>query len=472
MLSVLVASRDQSAVTAIGQALSGKYHLEYVASRAACLEKFRARRYEFTFVDTALLFPDNTPAGPSNSASALAPFREAFPAAPVIVLAPQERIREAVELVKAGADNYLSCPIAPQEVSFVVNSMEEIRQIESELHHLRNQFWREDLRDLVRTNSPVMRAALDKIQSVSPTKTTVLLGGETGTGKSQMAKLIHSHSNRPQGPFISVHCGSIPETLVESELFGHERGAFTDAIQRKKGLFEAASGGTVFLDEIGELPLILQAKLLGVLERRRFRRLGGNRDIEAQVRIVAATNIDPKAAIAQKRFREDLYYRLNVFPIHIPPLRERPEDVIALAKLFLLRFTRQFHKGFQDIEARAMGFLTAYPWPGNVRELRNVMERICIMHDDAELGTAHLPQEIVGNRITSPVIDIPEAVLDIESVVDEVTRQLIGRAMEKAGGNTAQAARLLGIPRGTLRYKLKKYSFEVNDLSDDEDPAA
>jgi len=268
-------------------------------------------------------------------------------------------------------------------------------------------------------------------------------------------------SPRKEKPFLEINCAALPDNLLESELFGYEKGAFTDARQRKKGLFEAAEGGTVFLDEIGEMPLNLQAKLLGVLEKKRFRRLGGHRDITVDVRIVAATNIDPKKAIEERRFREDLYYRLNVFPIHIPPLRERPDDVSALAHLFLFRFARQFNKEFREIDPRAAGYLKGYGWPGNVRELRNVLERICIMHHGDTLQVSHLPREIVSYEDIASFVEIPENVFDIEAVVDEVTSQLIRRAMQKAEGNIASAARLLGIPRGTLRYKLKKYRIDA-----------
>ncbi|MFY9942102.1 MAG: sigma-54 dependent transcriptional regulator [Desulfobacterales bacterium] len=248
--------------------------------------------------------------------------------------------------------------------------------------------------------------------------------------------------------------------IAESELFGYEKGAFTDAHQRRKGLFEAADGGTVFLDEIGEMPMKLQAKLLGVLEKKRFRRLGGHRDIEIDVRIIAATNRDPIEAMHNKEFREDLYYRLNVFPIQIPPLRERPEDVLALAHFFLFQFTRQFHKGFREIDEQAAAYLKRYAWPGNVRELRNVLERTCIMYDDTTLKVAHLPPEIVSFQGLPSFIAIPDQLFDIAAVVAEVTRELIQRALEKTDGNTAQASRLLGIPRGTLRYKMKKFKIE------------
>ena len=406
-----------------------------------------------------------------NGIDVLKKAKEIDPELLVIIVTGYASVESAVRALKLGAYDYIKKPFKADVIKLIVRLALEAQHLKSEVQVLKRRLNVPARLEMV-AQSPAMLQVLAQVKEVARHEgATVLITGESGTGKELVAQSVHYLSPRKENPFLEINCATLPENLLESELFGHERGAFTDAIQRKKGLFEAASGGTVFLDEIGEMPLILQAKFLGVLERRRFRRLGGNRDIEAEVRIVAATNLDPKAAIAQKRFREDLYYRLNVFPIHIPPLRERPEDVAALARLFLLRFTRQFHKGFQGIDAQAMDFLTAYPWPGNVRELRNVMERICIMHDEAELGTAHLPQEIVGNRIPSPVIDIPETVLDIESVVDAVTRQLIGRAMEKAGGNTAQAARLLGIPRGTLRYKLKKYRFEVNDLSDDDDSA-
>lgn len=261
---------------------------------------------------------------------------------------------------------------------------------------------------------------------------------------------------------VEVNCGSLPHSLLESELFGHEKGAFTDARQRKIGLLEEAHGGTVFLDEIGEMDINLQVKLLRVLEDRRIRRLGGSRNIDIDVRIVAATNRDLKAAIAQQKFREDLYYRINVFPIHLPPLRERPQDIPLLLEHFLQHFSHMFHQAPKEISQPALQALMRYPWPGNVRELKNLVERLCIRHEGRVLDVDSLPPELWGQQAPASGHEavLPEAGLDLEAYIGQIEAHLIAEALERTQGNIAHTARLLALPRGTLRYKIGKYGLQ------------
>jgi DNA-binding NtrC family response regulator len=378
----------------------------------------------------------------------------------VIVITGYASVESAVEAIKLGAYDYIKKPFKADVIKLIIRLALEAQKLKKEVGFLKRRLKLPSQLNIIAESEP-MRHVLKQVTEVAQhDSATVLITGESGAGKQVVAQSIHYLSQRKEKPFLEINCATLPDNLLESELFGYEKGAFTDARQRKKGLFEAAHSGTFFLDEIGEMPMNLQAKLLGVLEKKRFRRLGGHRDIEIDVRIVAATNKDPLTAIKNKMMREDLYYRLNVFPIHIPPLRDRPEDTLALAHLFLLQFSRQFNKNFQNIDAQAAEYLKQYSWPGNVRELRNVIERTCIMHNDQTLRASHLPLEIVSYEACHSFVEIPESIYDIEAVIHEVTLQLIKRAMKKSDGNTALAARLLGIPRGTLRYKLKKYQFE------------
>jgi two-component system, NtrC family, response regulator AtoC len=310
--------------------------------------------------------------------------------------------------------------------------------------------------------SPNMREVMNFVRKVAATEaTTVLLEGENGTGKDLVAKTLHYQSRRQAEPFIAINCAAIPETLLESELFGYEKGAFTDARAQKKGIFELADRGTLFLDEIGEIPLVLQAKLLRVLEEQSFRRLGGLRDISLDLRFIAATNKNLREAVKEGAFRQDLYFRLNVIQITIPPLRERPEDIAPLTKFFIEHYNRKFKRNIEGISDEAARLLLAHDWPGNVRELRNAVERAMILEETSLLRPASMPISLThpdGREGAPPVarLDIPDEGLSLE----ENERMLLVRALEKTGGNQTQAARLLRITRDTLRYKMKKFSLK------------
>jgi transcriptional regulator with PAS, ATPase and Fis domain len=305
-----------------------------------------------------------------------------------------------------------------------------------------------------------MREVINFVRRVAASEaTTILLEGENGTGKDLIAKTLHYQSLRQSEPFIAINCAAIPETLLESELFGYEKGAFTDARSQKRGIFELADRGTLFLDEIGEIPTMLQAKLLRVLEEQNFRRLGGLRDIKLDLRVIAATNKNLREAVKEGAFRQDLYFRLNVIQILIPPLRERAEDILPLARFFVEHYNRKFKRSIEGISEGAAKLLLSHDWPGNVRELRNAIERAMILEDSALINAGSLPIAISRPDPLAPLtapaaVEIPGDGLSLE----DNERSLLAKALEKTDGNQTQAARLLRITRDTLRYKMKKFN--------------
>src|SRR5271169_4192117 len=310
-------------------------------------------------------------------------------------------------------------------------------------------------------DSPAMRGVLSFVKKVAASEaTTVLLEGENGTGKDLVAKTLHYESSRQAEPFIAINCAAIPETLLESELFGYEKGAFTDARAQKRGIFELADRGTLFLDEVGEIPLMLQAKLLRVLEEQSFRRLGGLKDIQLDLRVIAATNKNLREAVKEGAFRQDLYFRLNVIQILIPPLRDRTEDIVPMTKFFIEHYNRKFKRSIDGVTDAAAKLLVAHDWPGNVRELRNAIERAMILEEGPSITAASLPIAIARPDGIGPLVGIPlgaEMPTDGLSLEDN-ERSLLVRALEKTEGNQTQAARLLRITRDTLRYKMKKFN--------------
>jgi two-component system, NtrC family, response regulator AtoC len=300
----------------------------------------------------------------------------------------------------------------------------------------------------------LMQAVRKLVYDVAPTAANVLIFGESGTGKELVAKTIHLLSPRKKGAFVAINCAAIPENLLESELFGHEKGSFTGAVQARQGKFELAKGGTIFLDEIGEMPLALQAKLLRVLQERAFERVGGSKEIKADVRIIAATNRNLQGEVAQRRFREDLYYRLNVFPLPLPPLRERVDAIPRLVEYFLHRFCRQIGKKLRGVEPEALVALKSYPWPGNIRELQNVMERGVILAQDL-IRRGNLPDEILRGALQEPG--------ETRDVLKSVEKEMIVKALRKHGENRRLAAAELGMSRRTLQYKLKEFGLLDDD---------
>ena len=383
--------------------------------------------------------------------SVLRQIKEQSPDTLVILMTAYSTVENAVEAMKLGAYHYVNKPFNLDEVALLVEKALETSQLRREVKTLRATQGREYGFDAIIGASPAMTTIKSLIARVAKSPaSTVLLSGETGTGKDLVAKAIHYNSDRASRAFVNITCSALPEQLLESELFGHERGAFTDARQQKRGLFETADGGTIFLDEIGEMTPGLQAKLLRFLEEKTFKRVGGLADIRVDVRVVAATNRDLEKEVKSGKFREDLFYRLQVMPIVLPPLRERRGDVPLLANYYIDRFNREFRKKIRGLTAAATALLEQYRWPGNVRELRNAIERAMLLVDRDYLE----PKDFTLTRTVTPA----EFLLPAEGVnLDEVERQLLVQALERSGGNQTHAAHLLGINRDQVRYRIEKF---------------
>ena len=377
----------------------------------------------------------------------------------VIIITGYGSVESAVDALKLGAFHYMKKPFKADALRVIVKLALQTQSLKREVRNFR----RDDLELFEKV--PMVGASeafLDVIRQIREVarypSSTVLLTGESGTGKELVARAIHHLSQRREAPLMEINCASIPVNLLESELFGHEKGAFTDAVQRKTGLFEEANKGTVFLDEIGEMDPAMQVKLLRVLEERKIRRVGGSKSIEIDVRVIAATNRDLRKAINDRLFREDLYYRLNVFPMRLPPLRERKEDIPVLGNFYLELYNRTFSRHFEQIDAEALALMKSYEWPGNIRELKNVIERICIMHPGPVLKSDFLPHELRKNERKAFDASGPmELEYGLDRATEEFEKKLIISALGATDGNVVQAAQLLQVPRGTLRYKMAKY---------------
>ena len=375
--------------------------------------------------------------------------------AEVILVTAVKTVRTAVAAMKLGAFDYLTKPFEEDELLSLASRALERRTLEREVALLRSALARTHDLDEIVGEHPVMERLHGLIAQVARTSTTVLITGESGTGKELVARAIHRHGNRREGPFVAVNPAAIVESLIESELFGHERGAFTGAHQRKLGKFELAQGGTLFLDEIGTLRADLQAKLLRVLQEREIERVGGTRSIKIDVRVIAATNTNLKDAVSRGTFREDLYYRLNVVPIVVPPLRERAQDVPLLAEHFLRRDTRDFNKRIEGLSPEAVAALQAYRWPGNVRELENVIERCVVLADGPVIQLNDLPLDVLLPQQATRV-RAAEA-LPLNEATDQFERQIVLRVLERVGWNLTEAGRILAIHRNSLRMKLARW---------------
>ena len=419
--------------------------------------------FEYAFVDVEAF---ERPPGHESKADDLANLRTALPGARIVVMSPQSRIRDAIGYVREGASDFLTYPIVSEEVQLVRESIERRERLSSELRYFRDRSLDSEVVDTIESRAASMKAVLRKIRQVAPTRSTVLLNGETGTGKSFLAKVVHQNSTRCERQFVAVHCGAIPDSLLESELFGHERGAFTGADRRKLGKFEIASGGTLFLDEIATISPAMQIKLLNVLQERTIQRVGGERDIPVDVRILAASNVDLGRLTEEGGFRRDLFFRLNVFPIDIPPLRDRCEDIPAFAAVFLDRLRVLHQKDIRAIHPDVEAALVAYDWPGNVRELENLLERAFILETTSVLTPESFPEELFAEgALGRTQIDVDESLAAVRQLAaDQAERLYLKEQLTVHRGRIDATAEAAGITTRQLHKLMAKHRLKKEDF--------
>ncbi|MFH2219649.1 MAG: sigma-54 dependent transcriptional regulator [Pseudomonadota bacterium] len=464
MRSVLVVSAENDAVNKILAAFPSGYRIENTSDKNTALKILKKERYDIVFIDIEVLLQSMQE---KDYTAVLQPFKLLYPSIEIVVMSYQNRTREAVNVVRAGASDYLTCPIDPEEAKYVVEAIRGSIIKQLELDHLRDVVGISDAPEIAPTTNSVMSDVFNKIHSVALTKTTVLLIGETGCGKSVLAKRIHQYSNRKNAQFISVHCGAIPDTLLESELFGHEKGAFTGAIRKKLGKFEIARGGTIFLDEVGTVTPLSQIKLLQVLQDGTFNRVGGEETLESNARVIAATNSDLKMMIDEGRFRKDLFYRLNVFPIEIPPLRERVEEIPFLVEIFLKRLKQDFQKNIEDIHPLVIDALKRYSWPGNIRELENLIERASILETSSTLTPESFPSELFEAEAGTAVVPVNTFASLSEArreAIEDFERQYIKGLISRNKGKINTSAVEAGVSTRQLHKLMQKYTIRKQDF--------
>jgi len=431
------------------------YQVDEAATAAEALESISGETPDMVLLDFKL--PDRS------GIEVLREMKKVAPRVPAVMITAHASIDGAVEAMKEGAYDYISKPFEVEDVTQTVGRALEAGRLREEVARQREERLKEYRVHGMVAKSPGMHEVARMVQRVARSEaTTILLLGESGVGKGMVARALHTEGAACDRPFMHITCTALPETLLESELFGHEKGAFTDARTQKRGLFELADGGTVFLDEIGDLSPSLQGKLLRFLEDKVFRRVGGSRDIQVGVRIIAATNKDLAKEAEEGRFRNDLYYRLRVIPIEIPPLRERPEDIEPLLMWFVRHFNTEFHKSVEGIEPAALERMVAYAWPGNVRELRNAVERAVLLVEGDRLTLSDLPAEILGPPERSGAAGAGEYRLPAAGIVlEQLEREIVQQALDRCGGNRTRAARLLGMNRDQIRYRIQKFGLRA-----------
>lgn len=430
------------------------YQVSEAESASEGLEKVKESVPDLVLLDVRL--PD------LNGIEVLKTIKEIDPDIITIVMTAYGEVDSAVKSLKLGAYDYVTKPLEIEKLKLEIQKALDATAIKKELTYLRTLHEKTYGYTNIIGKSKQMTQVFEMISKVARVDVTILLTGESGTGKDMVARAIHYQSHRGNAPFMEINCAALPETLLETELFGHEKGAFTDAKELKKGLLETSKSGTVFLDEIGDMPFPMQAKILKVCENKKIRRIGSTRDIEIDVRIIAATNKDLLNMVREGRFREDLYYRLKVMHIHLPPLRERPEDIALLVNHFIDYYNKEYRARKDGITKEAIEYLLAYDWPGNVRELKNLIERAILLNKGGYIKVEDLPSEILssfkGRKDDEPLdlinLSLPRGGISLELLEKEIIR----KALEMTGGNQSKAARMLRISRDTLRYRMDKFN--------------
>ncbi len=460
MRNILVVTTDSEVLHAMAECFVPESWVEQASEREEARGLLKRLSYDLVFIDLDILWDPNRT---GSATEALQAFWQVNPGVEIHVMCPASRVRDAVACVKAGAAGYFTRPLSPEQLAEATGG-------DGGGNPPRGPAVAgaaPDALSFVQTNSPRMRAAVDDLRQVAPTDSTVLLTGETGTGKGLMSRLLHKHSNRGGAPFVSVHCGAIPETLLESELFGHEKGAFTGAVKRRLGRFELAGEGTLVLDEIGTIPQAAQVKLLQVLQEGVFHRVGGEQPIRSRARVVAATNMDLLQMCEDGVFRRDLYYRLNVFPVEMPPLRERLEDLPILADNFLGILNARSEKRVNGVSDEAMAILANYPWPGNIRELENVLERAYILEKGDMLTPASLPRDL-RSRNNGPCTPTPDLSLPLSEArrkaLDEVEVRYLRALLARHRGRINETAENAGISTRYLHKLMARHGLDKDEF--------